>query len=176
MTNTQLMFQPLKKYADFSGRARRKEHWLFLLFVVVAYSLTGIVDIFLGIDYEGEYGDETWGPANSLLVLGVAIPYFAVVIRRLHDLDMNGWWILLGLIPFVGLIFWMFFCRKGTTGINRFGDDPLSENFGQEGNIKNASVSEDTTEEKLKEIEQMFEKSLITDEERKKMRDKTLDI
>ncbi len=63
-----------------------------------------------------------------LVVLAVIIPTIAVGIRRLHDIDKSGWWLLIGLVPFVGgLILIYFFVQKGTTGPNQFGEDPLPQ-------------------------------------------------
>ena len=61
-------------------------------------------------------------------VLGVIVPTIAVGIRRLHDIDKPGWWLLIGLVPFVGgLILIYFFVQKGTSGPNQFGEDPLPQ-------------------------------------------------
>jgi len=174
MTNIELMIRPLRKYAVFSGRARRKEYWLFIPFALVVGFLGGVIDAaFLG--YEDL--DDGVSPLSLLLTLVFVVPSIALLVRRLHDLDKGGWWILPFFIPIVNLVLMIvFLTRSGTSGTNRFGDDPLSEKNGHKNNIKNAYVSKDTTEAKLKEIEQMFEKSLITDEERMQMRNKVLGI
>tara|TARA_B100000965_G_C19156835_1_gene568532 strand:+ start:58 stop:426 length:369 start_codon:yes stop_codon:yes gene_type:complete len=121
------MFEALKNYADFNGRARRKEYWLFYLFVILGYIVTAVIDLMTGTL------DEMSGVGilSGLFFLGVIIPNLAVTIRRLHDQDRSGWWILIGVIPLVGpLVLFVFMCLPGTTGDNRFGADPiLSENF-----------------------------------------------
>jgi uncharacterized membrane protein YhaH (DUF805 family) len=118
----ELMFQPLRKYADFQGRARRSEYWLFYLFVVIVYVLVGIVT---GAAM-GAPGD--FGIGQIILgVIGLAflVPTLAVGVRRLHDTNRSGWWLLIGLIPFLGaLVLLIFFVLDGTPGANRFGEDP----------------------------------------------------
>ncbi|MGO4438755.1 DUF805 domain-containing protein [Rhizobium sp. RAF56] len=100
------------KYADFSGRARRSEFWWFFLFNVVA---SGVADILS----RAIFGNDALGALYSLALL---IPAVAVSVRRLHDVDRSGWWILIGAIPLIGaivLIFW--YATEGTAGENRYG-------------------------------------------------------
>jgi uncharacterized membrane protein YhaH (DUF805 family) len=102
-------------YVGFSGRACRSEYWYWILFYFIGAIVAEIIDAVLGIT-----------AIYPLFSLAVLLPGIAVAVRRLHDLDRSGWWILLGLIPLVGaiiLIIW--YCMKGTTGPNRFGPDPL---------------------------------------------------
>ena len=101
----------LKKYAGFAGRARRSEYWYFLLFSAVLSIASQIANL-----------DEV----VLFLSLVLFLPSLAVSVRRLHDIDRSGWWLLISLIPLVGmivLIVWA--CKPGTLGANRFGDDPL---------------------------------------------------
>jgi len=116
------MLLPIKRYTDFSGRSRRKEYWMFLLGVVIVAVLLGIIEGILGLSgmVAGVYG-----PLTVIFLLGIIIPSIAVQIRRFHDQDKSGWFVLLGLIPFVGgLIVLVFMCLEGTKGPNRFGPDP----------------------------------------------------
>jgi uncharacterized membrane protein YhaH (DUF805 family) len=116
------MLLPIKRYTDFSGRSRRKEYWMFLLGVVIVAILLGIIEGVLGLSgmVAGVYG-----PLTVIFLLGIIIPSIAVQIRRFHDQDKSGWFVLLGLIPFVGgLIVLVFMCLEGTKGPNRFGADP----------------------------------------------------
>jgi uncharacterized membrane protein YhaH (DUF805 family) len=116
------MLLPLKRYAEFSGRSQRKEYWMFTLGIIIAEVAIMIVEGMLGINrmVVGIYG-----PILSLFMLALIIPSLAVSIRRLHDTDKSGWFLLLGLIPFVGaIILLVFFCTDGTSGPNRFGSDP----------------------------------------------------
>ncbi|MFL0356037.1 DUF805 domain-containing protein [Erythrobacter sp. GH1-10] len=116
------MIMPLKRYADFSGRSRRKEYWMFLLGVVIAAILLSIVESILGLS--GMVGG-LYGPLTLLLVLGIFIPSLAVQVRRFHDQDKSGWFVLLGFIPLVGgLIVLVFMCLDGTRGPNQYGPDP----------------------------------------------------
>ena len=105
---------PLKRYTDFAGRSRRKEYWSFWLATVIAGILAGIIDGVLGM--RGMVGP--YGPLTALLYLGIIVPSIAVGIRRMHDQDRSGWWIL---CPIVNLVFLFI---EGTKGPNRFGPDP----------------------------------------------------
>lgn len=116
------MLMPLKRYADFQGRSRRKEYWLFLLGVVIAVIVVGVIEAVLGLS--GSIAD-AYGPLSLLLIVAIIIPSLAVQVRRFHDQDKSGWFVLIGFIPFVGsLIVFVFMCLAGTDGPNRFGPDP----------------------------------------------------
>ncbi|WP_159567754.1 DUF805 domain-containing protein [Budvicia diplopodorum] len=112
----------LEKYADFSGRARRQEYWMFTLFniiAVVALSVIGsILDAVFGSD--GVFAMIIVG----IYYLGIIVPSLAVSVRRLHDTDRSGWWLLLALVPFGGLVIFVFTVLEGTNGPNRFGPSP----------------------------------------------------
>lgn len=110
----------LEKYADFSGRAARSEYWWFYLAVV----LLNIV-LTTGLGLLG-LTDTVIGSVVSLVVaIGVLIPSLAVGARRLHDRDMSGWLLLLGLIPIVGVIILIvLFVLPGTPGPNKYGPVP----------------------------------------------------
>lgn len=109
------MLMPLKRYADFSGRSRRKEYWLYILGLWIAIIVASIVDGLLGMTgmIAGAYG-----PLTALVYLGTLIPTIAVAVRRVHDSDKSGWFVL---VPIYNLIL-MFL--EGTKGPNRFGADP----------------------------------------------------
>jgi len=97
--------EALKKYAVFNGRARRKEFWYFALFnCIIGFVLIGI-DVATGT-YDTEAGIGVLGGVYSLAVL---IPCIAVSVRRLHDTDRSGWWLLISLIPLIGAIVLLFF-------------------------------------------------------------------
>lgn len=110
----------LKKYATFSGRARRKEYWMFILVYVVIIFITATLDGIMG------GGNPNATPVITLLAsLALLLPNLAVLVRRLHDTDRSGWWILISLIPVIGgLVLFVFTCLEGTSGDNRFGEDP----------------------------------------------------
>jgi uncharacterized membrane protein YhaH (DUF805 family) len=121
------MLMPLRRYAEFTGRSRRKEYWMFALGITIVYS---ILFIFLlgGIDFStGGMGG--LGMVSTLLlvllILIIFIPALAVQVRRFHDQDKSGWFVLLNLVPYVGgLIVLVMMCLDGTPGANRFGPDP----------------------------------------------------
>lgn len=130
--NLNLMFQPLRRYAQFQGRARRSEFWLFWLFCLVV----GLVLQMVG-GATGGMADPTnpmgfySSPGGIVLLLfwlAVLIPSLAVSFRRLHDTNRSAWWLLIGLIPFIGaLVLLVFYVLPGTSGSNKFGDDPKAE-------------------------------------------------
>lgn len=110
----------LKKYAVFSGRARRKEYWMFVLINIVVSVGLAIADNVLGTVSQAGVG-----MLGALYSLGVLIPSLAVGVRRLHDTDRSGWWLLIGLIPLIGLIVLIvFFVMDSQPGQNRFGANP----------------------------------------------------
>ncbi|MBW8860333.1 MAG: DUF805 domain-containing protein [Caulobacter sp.] len=121
-----LMFQPFKKYADFQGRARRSEYWLFSLFCFIVGVVIGILRVATGGFEALESGRmDALGIVNLLFSLAVLVPSLAVGFRRLHDTDRSAWWILIGLIPLIGwIVLIVFYLLPGTTGPNRFGPDP----------------------------------------------------
>ncbi len=117
-------FEVLKKYGVFGGRARRKEYWLFVLFSAIATIVLTIIDASVGtLDAESGFG-----LLSGLYTFGVLLPGLAVSVRRLHDTDRSGWWLLIAFIPLVGaivLLIWM--VRDGHPGQNRFGPNPKEE-------------------------------------------------
>ena len=108
------MFEALKKYAEFKGRARRKEYWLFILLYIICYMIAYLIDTVLG----------TLIIFTAIVTLGLLIPLISVGVRRLHDTDRSGWWYLLGFVPFANIVLLIFFFLDGTLGENRFGPDP----------------------------------------------------
>lgn len=111
----------LKNYAVFSGRARRKEYWMFVLFNVIFSIVATILDNVLGLAIK----DVGYGPIYILYALAVLIPGIAVAVRRLHDTGKSGWFLLLGLIPCVGgIILLVFVVTAGDVGDNEYGPDP----------------------------------------------------
>jgi uncharacterized membrane protein YhaH (DUF805 family) len=114
----------LKKYTVFTGRARRKEYWFFVLFNVLILVLLVVVDGLLGTLNE----EAGVGLFSGLYSLAVLIPGIAVLVRRLHDIDRTGWWALIGLVPFVGgIVLLVLAALDSTPGENRFGPNPKLE-------------------------------------------------
>lgn len=105
-------------YATFSGRAARSEFWYWVLFAVLVTAAGGIVD-------EAVLPNVESGLFAPLISLALLLPGLAVSVRRLHDVDRVGWWLLI-YITVIGIIFLIVWdCTKGTSGPNRFGPDPL---------------------------------------------------
>src|SRR4051812_41956656 len=96
----------LEHYADFNGRARRTEFWMFVLFSAIVSAVLGLVDSLFGTARFLGGGGYLFLPGSIGLVYGLAVlvPTLAVGVRRLHDTDRTGWWLLLWLIPIVGQI------------------------------------------------------------------------
>ncbi|MEU6578814.1 DUF805 domain-containing protein [Streptomyces sp. NPDC046805] len=101
--------EALKKYAVFSGRARRKEYWMFSLFSVIIYA------VLLAVAYGAKL------PLVMIIVLALVLPGWAVTVRRLHDTGRSGWWILLSWVPFLMLVF---MCMDSEPGANKYGPNP----------------------------------------------------
>src|SRR3954468_21416442 len=116
----------LKQYADFNGRARRTEFWMFILFSAIASAILGLVDSLIGTARFIASGGYFYSPGvlGGIYGLAVLVPTLAVGVRRLHDTDRSGWWWLLWLIPIVGqIILIVFWALDGTPGPNRYGPD-----------------------------------------------------
>ena len=113
-----------KQYVDFSGRARRTEYWMFVLFNIIFAIAAMILDNVLGTAMQGI----GYGPIYGLYVLALLIPGLAVSVRRLHDVGKSGWMFLIVLIPLVGAI-WLLvlFCKDGQQGNNKWGQNPKEE-------------------------------------------------
>lgn len=133
----QWMFMPLKRYADFQGRSTRMEFWMFFLFVVVVLvvlqMLAGMM-LASSMSVDPQTGAVTGGGGFGIFAiiiwvfyLAVLVPSIAVGVRRMHDQDKSGWFIL---IPIANLVF---YCLPGTPGPNRFGPDPLGGTGGNLG-------------------------------------------
>ena len=102
---------PLKKYAEFSGRASRKELWLFLLFNTLAYLILVLI----------------FAPVGAIYAVGTWLPTISVQVRRLHDTNRSGGWWWLQLLPIIGtIIVFVWTVSRGTEGDNDYGPDPLA--------------------------------------------------
>lgn len=105
----------LKRYAVFTGRARRQEYWNYALFNIIVSIMLSIVDSVL----------DTSGILSGLYSLAVLIPSIAVSIRRLHDTNRSGWWLLIALVPIVGAItLLVFMVQDSHPGSNQYGPNP----------------------------------------------------
>ncbi|WP_055525052.1 DUF805 domain-containing protein [Streptomyces graminilatus] len=104
----------LKKYLVFSGRARRKEYWMFALFSIIISVVLQIIDSVIGTSILG-----------IVYSLAVLLPSLGVAVRRLHDTGRTGWWLLIAIIPLVGAITLLVFaCLDGDQGDNKYGPNP----------------------------------------------------
>ncbi len=115
----------LKNYANFQGRARRAEYWNFVLANFVIYILGNILLFSLAGAVGSAFISGVIGLIVLCFALGMFIPSLAVLVRRLHDINKSGWYILFYFIPFVGfilLLVWMF--TEGDRFQNNYGDDP----------------------------------------------------
>jgi uncharacterized membrane protein YhaH (DUF805 family) len=112
----------LRQYADFNGRARRTEYWMFALFTVIISIVLGLLDMMLGLTFvEGT----TSGWLGLIYGLAVLLPSLGVGVRRLHDTGRSGWWLLIGLVPLVGaIVLIVFLATPGNAGSNAYGPDP----------------------------------------------------
>lgn len=136
------MILPFKRYAEFSGRSRRMEFWMFTLLNVIVYTVlmmivfgaAGMASLADPATAEAGFGAMFGGLGLLIVVYGLAvlIPSIAVTVRRLHDRDMSGWWylgvIVASMIPVIGFLvpiaFLVLMALPGTPGPNRFGPDP----------------------------------------------------
>ena len=105
----------LKNYAKFTGRARRKEYWMFVLFNTIILIVLSIIDAMIGTSI---------GVLSSIYMLAVLVPSIAVGVRRLHDIDKSGWWMLIAAVPLLGLVLFVFLMFDSKPGPNRFGPNP----------------------------------------------------
>jgi uncharacterized membrane protein YhaH (DUF805 family) len=106
----------LKKYAVFSGRARRQEYWMFTLFNIIAVVVFAIIDnALLGV----------YPALTAVYILAVLLPSLAVTVRRLHDTGRSGWWYLIAFVPLVGgIVLFVFTVLEGEAQQNAYGPNP----------------------------------------------------
>lgn len=104
----------VKQYANFNGRARRQEFWMYYLFYIIFYIGVAIIDRVLGLGFLG-----------LIYMLALFVPTISVAARRLHDTGRTGWWQLIGIIPLIGvivlIIFWV---QDSHPGENQYGPNP----------------------------------------------------
>jgi uncharacterized membrane protein YhaH (DUF805 family) len=112
--NMNWYIEVLKKYAVFSGRARRREYWYFVLFNIIIMIILTIIDQVIDSAI-----------LSTIYSLGVIIPSIAVGVRRLHDTNRTGWWLLIGLIPIIGwIVLLIFMVQDSQKGENQYGPNP----------------------------------------------------
>ncbi|MEG2338565.1 MAG: DUF805 domain-containing protein [Clostridium sp.] len=106
--------ETLKKYATFSGRARRKEYWFFALVTMLVAIPIAIIDVISGLS----------GILSAVYTLGMVIPSIAVTVRRLHDINLSGWWYLICFVPFGGIVMFIFTVMDSKDEGNKYGKSP----------------------------------------------------
>jgi uncharacterized membrane protein YhaH (DUF805 family) len=110
----------VKKYAQFHGRARRAEYWNFVLFSTIFTLALALIEASAGMT-----SDVSGGVISMLFNLFILIPSLAVGVRRLHDTNTSGWFMLIALIPIIGIVVLIFkFVQTGDAGVNEYGADP----------------------------------------------------
>lgn len=118
MSFSQAVSSAFSNYINFQGRARRSEYWYFALFLFVVSIVTFFIDVAI-------VGLERLGPVNTIFSLATIVPSLAVSVRRLHDIGRSGWFLLLILIPLIGiivLIYWA--CQPSDPQANQYGPPP----------------------------------------------------
>ncbi|TCP33774.1 DUF805 domain-containing protein [Sphingomonas sp. BK235] len=116
--------RPFRLYASFGGRSTRREYWLFVLVVLAGLVVAGaLMEVGRA---PGSKDPSTLGIAAAALWLcAMLLPGLAVRVRRLHDFDLSGWWVIATLVPFIGFLVAIFIgLRAGEATENRFGPDP----------------------------------------------------
>jgi uncharacterized membrane protein YhaH (DUF805 family) len=113
------------KYADFNGRARRKEYWMWTLYYTIVYLFAMVLDNVLGLNFELFGQDLGYGWLYVTVGITHLIPGLGIVVRRLHDVGKSGWFYLIILIPLIGFI-WILvlFCTDGVKEDNKWGSNP----------------------------------------------------
>ncbi|MEJ2375504.1 MAG: DUF805 domain-containing protein [Pseudolabrys sp.] len=120
MTFGEAIRSGFNNYVGFSGRAARSEYWYWVLFVFLVNLATSILDTAI-FPFQ-----HVVSPLSAIATIILLLPGIAVAVRRLHDMDRAGWWVLIALTVIGGIVLLIWFCFKGTDGANRFGPDPLT--------------------------------------------------
>lgn len=128
------MLMPYRRYAEFSGRSRRKEYWMFVLFEIIVMAIPYAIVLAGTPRVDQATGQLSAAPGALfyialvvLLIFGLVtiIPGLAVQVRRLHDTNRSGWWWWIQIVPFIGpIVMLVFMCLDGTPGTNDYGPDP----------------------------------------------------
>jgi uncharacterized membrane protein YhaH (DUF805 family) len=118
MNFTQAIASGFQNYVNFSDRSSRSAYWFWTLFAFLVSIVTSAIDYLL-------FPHMDFSPLQSLAGLALFLPGLAISVRRLHDLDRTGWWLLLLFTVIGGILILVWFCMRGTVGPNRFGPDPL---------------------------------------------------
>lgn len=102
-------------YFDFEGRATRQQFWMFVLYYIIGAIILGVIESMVGLE----------DILTAVYALALLLPYLGLAVRRLHDVNRSGWWLLIGLIPIVGfIVLLIFYIQKGDAGANQYGPNP----------------------------------------------------
>jgi uncharacterized membrane protein YhaH (DUF805 family) len=116
MTFSEAVKDGFDHYTKFDGRAARPAYWWWFLFGILVSIGANIIDAIIG----------SFGVVSGLAALALLLPGLSVSIRRLHDINKSGWWILIFIIPIVGFVLWLiWFTREGDAGENNYGPPPV---------------------------------------------------
>lgn len=170
MNMNQSIVTCFKKFAVFKGRATRSEYWYFVLFSFLCGILAELVDATLPF-----YSVDSIGPFGFLVTFILFLPSLSVSVRRLHDINFSGWWLLLCITGIGFFIILIFHLLKGTEGVNKYGRDPLKEDT-QTSTDKSVLVEEinksaskadlsTDSQETLAALNKLFLSNTITEEE-----------
>ncbi|WP_071058641.1 DUF805 domain-containing protein [Pelistega sp. MC2] len=121
-----------RKYFNISGRTSRRDYWFFTVMAVLVFILTYYADFFLGTlilspTAVAGQAEEPFGIINSIYLIAILIPNLTITIRRLHDIGKSAVWLVLLLIPFFGLLLFIYYMCKGSDATNRYGVNPNNE-------------------------------------------------
>ena len=119
MTFSRAIQSGFSNYVGFSGRTPRSGYWYWALFVVLVSIVTAILDAAI-------FPFQDLSPLSAIANIILLLPGIAVAVRRLHDMDHTGWWVLIALTGIGAIVLLIWFCFKGSGGTNRFGPDPLT--------------------------------------------------
>lgn len=113
----------IQNYTNFSGRARRREYWMFALFNIIISFVLGLISGLI----QGTQEVESFGIVDGIALLYglfILLPSLAVSIRRLHDTGRSGWWVLIALVPVASLLLLYYFVQDSQAGENEYGANP----------------------------------------------------
>ena len=119
-------FAAMKNFANFSGRSSRREIWVFTFFLTLLLGIAILGDQMLGTDNIMNVSQHRPGLLVSIWYAVHAIPSLSLTVRRLHDTNRRGWWILVAFTGIGNFLLFIFFSLRGTVGSNRFGFDPYA--------------------------------------------------
>lgn len=103
----------VKKYADFTGRSRRTEYWMYYLFYIIFVIVLAVIGAFTGADF-----------LSTIYIFALFLPTISIAARRLHDTGRSGWWQLVGLIPVIGWLIMIYFLVQDSEDDNKWGPNP----------------------------------------------------